>query len=462
MPTQHVKDINTYAKATAGYISIALLCGLTGISIRTENFDKINLVMILSLLFIYILFISAYLVNREVLLEKSTKPNIKDNSIKTSAFQFPGFILLGSIIIASFISYISIDKNIISIAYLYNLLYLFLISFIPFIFIFCRNRRLFRLNKINRAYSFAESVLIPALSLCIISFSFGWSLSGNNIDLIMMTLITSFTMILFVIIYLNDSIINIKTLSILSLYIFSYLFFIFIFFDQYIDVFLTAIILSLSLGVAETTKRIYIAKENKRFISKYKNIIEDYDFYYKGATLAGVTLPLLLSLIGLVNNFSMIMIYVYILFQLVHIFWIIKKSSINKTDFNIALILGSLLPLFIMISPLIKNIDINIISNNNNTAYGFLVGAFIALVAILLNLAKNHLKTFSHYKYFTISLGLMMITSAIYAIIKNDTKIMNNFNTLIFLSIILYLAVSILNFYGYFAKIIKEKKESND
>lgn len=467
------KVINSYVKESFGYLFIALLCVISGAVIhfnRTEKIsEQINDPVVISILIsAYLLFLFPYIINREILLERKEKPNLSNSMIISYAYQFPNYIIIGTLLLCIVLCFLGIKTNSITLLELLRLVVLFCLASIPFIVIHCRMRYLFKKNKIHKAYSFSESILIPALTLCLISFSFGWVIVSVDIDFNLMIIFICFSIIISLLIYFLDSITNTENLVKLSMLILLFLIIVYLLefylFNKvyYFDIILIAIILSLALGVSEAVKRIYVAKKNKRLVSKHSGVIEDYNFYFIGGTNAGVTLPLLIPLIALVNNFSIFVTFAFVTLQLMHVFWITKKDDICKNDFYISLFLGILLPLAMMIMSWI-DFNVNILTKSSSVSVlAVLTSIFLGIIFIIYKSGKNFLNNLAHYKYFNISLIFIMFITGIYAYLSGSESIINLYYDLLFFSFILFVIISFFNFYGNIGKIIKEDIVSND
>lgn len=356
--TSDNKSIKENLKSSGGYVLVSLLATFTGYLLAFQyNSNLTNILYFFSIpIQVYIIFafsilLVPYLYKREVLLEREQMISLKDGEIflkEIPTFFFYGLIIL-YIVVGYFLLY---DKLKIDISYLIQLLILFFLSILPFVFLHHRANKLINNNKIDLAYSFSESILLPSLFICIISFAFGWSIAGESINFgTMITTIIFIILISIVIIYF-DGYSTKKNFKLLIGVITLYLLFLFICCStyEYFNLVLSSLLLTLTMGVSEVTQRINLVSEGKRYISKRDNYIENKEFYFNGGKSAAMSIPLLLPLLSLFwDNLSVKIIYIIPAMQIIHWAIIIRKNNVEKIDFRIALGFGFLLPLLIMI-----------------------------------------------------------------------------------------------------------------
>jgi len=465
--------------ASLGYFFVALLSALSALILNIESYQKINFSIdnyTLSILIIigYVCILFPYLLAREALLEREIIPDINHFNIKTIASQFPIVIFVSIFIIEYLLLNNLKSLNEITGIYFTKIIVSFTIATFPFLFLHFRSTYLLKNNKVDIAYSFLESILIPSLYVCILPFSFAWMIANNSVDIYIILITSSYLLILSLLISFFNGVSDYKSFIIILGY--TFIFYVGLFFINnkfnFIDVndlkgMIIGILLALTLGVAEVTKRAFYTKEKDRYIPKVGNPegVEDYDFYFGSAKYVGITIPLFLPLVTLFwTEISVELFYFIPALQIIHWFYIIKKDNITVIDKNIALGLGFLLPLSIIIL-LYFNIEITIVPIVSTENQGYLE-MFLAFVFFVMLYFMKYLrsKIYDYYRIFNAAIIILIVISFMKLFFGMSKE---KLNIIIFLTIYMWTIVSIIVNFTKIKKLFivsnkKKEKMSND
>jgi len=215
------KTLNNYIGASVGYLSVAVLSAFTGYTLMlyigvnaSPNGLNLGLVLAFSLLLL------PYLINRESLLEKEEIPDIYDHHVRSEAYQFPIIFFIGFVVLFMVGAYILWLQKIAPFSFLIKVTIVYIVALLPFLSLFIRSNYLLKEGENDLAYSFLESILLPALSVCIIPFSVGCSIGIDDIDLLVVIFATLFIIILLIMsIFFFKGISNRRNFFIIFIYI---------------------------------------------------------------------------------------------------------------------------------------------------------------------------------------------------------------------------------------------------
>lgn len=471
------KTSNDYLLASGGYLIVALLSSFSGYGIAlyikkgSSNllnfFDKnihfslefINELISVGIFVSFVILILPYLINREVLLEREKIADLSNHEIRTTSNQIPMYIFGSLLFIYTLAIYILFLKNLITFDYLYSIIYLFIIGLSPFLFLYIRSIYLLKNNEFDQAYSFLESILLPALYVCVIPFSIGVTIIEKSIDLKFIGIVSAYLISLSILVVVFKSISNPKYFLYYSLYTIFFLTLLYFYDIDYFKFLLISLTLTLVLGVSEVTKRIFFLSNNynhERYISQINGEKENYKFYLDSGKLVGISVPFLFPLISLLWDELLTKIFFIIAsLQIIHWITIIKRNNIINIDRWIALLLG-FLPLVVIIAQYYFNtefMDIMAIDSNSSFVVELFI-AFIALISVFF-FRKESSEVYAYYIKFMVFFSFYLFVLFSYTVIGIISS--SIFLKLLILSGYLIIVISIIVNWDKIKNIFKSK-----
>lgn len=279
--------------SSIGFTSVALLTAWAGYLLSLNSAP--SLIQIGSAFLpitVYVLGLIPYYFSRQVLLERERKnvnaSNLLNQDIRGNGLEYPLIIFVAIILLGYFslLLWFEFPENFRFSPQL-DIILGYLLSYIPFILLIVISA--VKLNRnIDEPFLFENRTLFPALATGIMPFSFGWSIANSEIDLEILFVGAMYLVLLFSFSYsVGYSKFAIVLISVVVLYMAFEIYEI-----QSLIVLVYGAIITLSLGVAETIKRLFAAVENRIFFLHK----ETQNYYLAGANWSNATFPWLLSL----------------------------------------------------------------------------------------------------------------------------------------------------------------------
>ncbi len=403
-----------------GYLFVSFLCSFAGYSIAAENHQTSRISI---LLLCYVAHLLPYFFSREVLLERKT-PQI-NNSVKSEGVQVP----LGLFVLISVLSLFILKDFFPPFIEFYlssqiDILLAIALNIFPFIVLSVVSYQQLKNKQDDDAYGFVNRIIFPAIYACILPFTFGWAVSGDSIDLMLIGSVTLFVLalkafdfvfkrsILFItIMFFVMVIIFVIAINILNIELFK--------------VILYGMLITFSLGVSETAKRVYLAQTKDSYNPPNQND----EFLFAGANWSSIVFPILLAIIPLLTDeLPLWPILTYILIQSIHWFSV-KTINISEKTYIYSLLIGFMLPILLGTIPY-TNLQPTLIEKENIYGLLTLVTLVIAFTGFLTKPTKDQLKlklenvTFLHrdnrYLLFVYSLIALMLFSFITTLVKGS------------------------------------------
>lgn len=402
-----------------GYWSVSIICALSGYILSSEQLPSVNSLILMSA---YIVVLAPYFLSREALLER-VRPEY-DRTAISDGIQTPLIFLFLVSCLSFLLLYLFYTPNITNqFGKHWDGILAILIGFAPFAVLWVLACIQLRKEEYNRAYKFSEKILFPAIYTCFVPFSFGWAISGNQIDFNVLFLAAGYVVTLKIVAsWLNVSmgwLVGGQFAAILA-----FLIGVRLSSEELFIAVLYGTLITLSMGVSETAKRAHLASEK----STYTPPGEGRDYLLAGANWASIVFPLLLALIPILRD-DMPLLPVLIIVAIQSLQWFLVDGNLSKTIYYLCLFIGFLLPVAIA-SVTLFNIPPTFVSGENGENIGIFLGLIALTVAILLatkiipipNFSEIDLKnrSFLDYKnrflFFLCSLFALMLLSVFVAL----------------------------------------------
>lgn len=363
---------------TVGYLAVAFLCTITGYSLSSSGGIIVNGVVPIEVVPIlcYIFILSAYFYSREALLERKSPKYSK--ALESDGLHLPliFFILITSLSFLLLYVFYTPKANVIFNGWM-DICLAISISVVPFVFLWLNSFNKVKKGQFQEAYRFQDKVLFPAIYTCLISFSFGWALHGEQLNINLLLLVSSTTIVLKIASMLFKANMGYLVLSIF-IFLLVLIFGLKVFDENILKPMLYGLIITLALGVSEAQKRVYLAQIK----DSYQPPGEGGSFLFAGANWASIIFPLFLALIPLLSDdFTSWPILFFILIQVSHWFWV-DNPNVTIKEYRQSRAIGFCLPLvFIGVSYL--DLNPTFVEKENLASLMSLVGLFIAIAAFI-------------------------------------------------------------------------------